>query len=99
MPRRITPKNVTELSMCEIFVFGSNLQGHHHGGAARTAHERFGAEWGVGSGPTGQCYAIPTMHGGVADIKPYVDEFVEYAKAHPNNRFLVTRVWHSRFYR
>lgn len=92
MPKRITPENVTKLSMCEIFVFGSNLQGHHHGGAARTAHECFGAEWGVGSGPTGQCYAIPTMHGGVADIKPYVDEFVEYAKAHPNNRFLVTRV-------
>lgn len=89
---RLTPKNVTELSMCEIFVFGSNLQGLHHGGAARTAYERFGAEWGVGVGPTGKCYAIPTMHGGVEDIKPYVDDFVEYAKAHPNNRFRVTRI-------
>ena len=32
------------------------------------------------------------MHGGVDVIKPYVDEFVEYVKAHPELRFLVTRV-------
>lgn len=89
---RITPDDVTELSGCEIFVFGSNLEGQHHGGAARTAYEKFGAEWGVGSGPTGQCYAIPTMHGGLDDIKPYVDGFIEYVRNHPNNRFLVTRV-------
>ena len=56
------------------------------------AHELFGAEWGVGSGPTGQCYAIPTMQGGIDTIRPYVDAFIEYAKAHPMNRFLVTRV-------
>lgn len=56
------------------------------------AHELFGAEWGVGSGPTGQCYAIPTMQGGLETIRPYVDAFIEYAKAHPMNRFLVTRV-------
>lgn len=56
------------------------------------AHNRFGAEWGVGVGPTGKCYAIPTMHGGVEDIKPYVDDFVEYVRNHPDNRFLVTRI-------
>lgn len=56
------------------------------------AYEHFGAEWGVGVGPTGKCYAIPTMHGGMEEIKPYVDDFVEYAKSHPDNRFLVTRV-------
>lgn len=92
MRGRITPERITELSMCEIFIFGSNLEGQHHGGAARTAHDLFGAEWGVGVGPTGKCYAIPTMHGGIQDIKPYVDDFVEYVKKHPNNRFLVTRV-------
>ena len=89
---RVIPEEITELSMCEVFVFGSNLEGQHGGGAAKTAYEKFGAEWGVGSGPTGQCYAIPTMHGGLDDIKPYVDEFIEYARNHPNNRFLVTRV-------
>ena len=92
MAGRITPEKITELSMCEVFVFGSNLKGHHNGGAARMAHSRFGAEWGVGVGPTGKCYAIPTMHGGVDDIKPYVDDFVEYVRNHPDNRFLVTRI-------
>lgn len=92
MESRITPEYITTLSDDEIFVFGSNLQGRHGGGAARMAHQRFGAEWGVGTGPTGQTYAIPTMHGGVEAIKPYVDEFIEYAESHPQNRFLVTRV-------
>lgn len=92
MSGRITPEKITKLSKCEIFVFGSNLQGLHGGGAARFAHQHLGAEWGVGVGPTGQCYAIPTMHGGVDDIRPYVDEFIEYARNHPDNRFLVTRI-------
>jgi len=92
MASRITPEMVTELSQCEVFVFGSNLAGQHHGGAARTAYQNFGAEWGVGVGPTGQCYAIPTMQGGVETIKPYVDEFINYARMHPGHRFLVTRI-------
>ena len=90
--KRFTPDRVERLSNCEIFVFGSNIEGEHMGGAARFACEKFGAEWGVGVGRTGQTYAIPTMHGGVDVIKPYVDEFVEYAKAHPELKFLVTRV-------
>ena len=89
---RISSDFIVELDEDEIFVFGSNLHGFHSGGAARAAMDKFGAEWGVGVGRTGQTYAIPTMHGGVDVIKPYVDEFVEYAKAHPELRFLVTRV-------
>lgn len=76
----------------EIFVFGSNLAGHHMGGAARAANMKFGAEWGVGVGLTGQTYAIPTMQGGVETIKPYVDEFIEFAKRHQDLKFLVTRI-------
>lgn len=76
----------------EIFVFGSNLAGHHMGGAARIANMKFGAEWGVGVGLTGHSYAIPTMQGGVDAIKPYVDEFIEFAKAHKEYQFLVTRI-------
>ena len=92
MKKRVSSNFIKELAENEIFVFGSNLRGMHGGGAARVAMEEFGAEWGVGVGRTGQTYAIPTMHGGVDAIKPYVDEFVEYAKAHPELRFLVTRV-------
>lgn len=92
MEKRVSSNFIKELAENEIFVFGSNLRGMHGGGAARVAMDKFGAEWGVGVGRTGQTYAIPTMHGGVDAIKPYVDEFVEYAKAHPELRFLVTRV-------
>lgn len=90
--KKITPAFVTELSRCEIFVFGSNLAGHHGGGAARIAYDKFGAEWGNGVGPQGQSYAIPTMQGPVETIKPYADEFIAYAKEHSQNRFLLTRV-------
>ena len=45
----VTPNRITELSSSEVFVFGSNLQGYHGGGAARTAMDKFGAEWGVGA--------------------------------------------------
>ena len=88
----VTPDYITRLEPNEIFVFGSNLAGFHGGGAARIAYEQFGAEWGVGVGRTGQCYAIPTMQGGVETIKPYVNEFIMFTKQHPEYKFLVTRI-------
>ena len=74
----------------EIVVFGSNLEGKHLGGAAKAAHNRFGAQWGVGL--TGKSYAIPTMQGGIETIKPDVDQSIEYAKEHQEKKFLVTRI-------
>ena len=62
------------------------------GGAARIAWQKFGAIYGQGIGMQGQSYAIPTMQGGVETIKPYVDEFIEYAKNHPEKMFLVTPI-------
>lgn len=90
--KEFTPERISELKPNEIFVFGSNLSGSHGGGAALLAYERFGAIWGQGVGLQGQSYGIPTMHGGVDAIKPYVDEFIEFAKAHPEYKFLVTKV-------
>ena len=90
--REYTPERITELKPNEIFVFGSNLAGSHGGGAARLAYNRFGAIWGQGVGLQGQSYAIPTMYGGVDVIKPYVDEFILFAKKHPEYEFLVTRI-------
>ena len=90
--REFTPERITELSPNEIFVFGSNLAGSHGGGAALLAYNRFGAIWGQGVGLQGQSYGIPTMQGGVETIKPYVDEFIEFAKQHPEFKFLVTRI-------
>ncbi|MBQ9255477.1 MAG: hypothetical protein IJ180_12000, partial [Bacteroidales bacterium] len=59
---------------------------------ARVAVEKFGAIMGKGVGMQGQSYAIPTMQGGVETIKPYVDEFIEYAKQHKEKLFYVTRI-------
>ena len=90
--RPFTPERITELKPNEIFVFGSNLDGEHLGGAAYIAHERFGAVWGQGVGLQGQSYAIPTMQGGVETIGPYVYRFIDYAWNHPDYTFLVTPI-------
>lgn len=89
---KYTPENITTLKDNEIFVFGSNLAGMHGGGAARVARQRFGAVPGVGVGLQGQSYAIPTMQGGVDTIRPYVDQFIAFARTHPELQFLVTRI-------
>jgi hypothetical protein len=87
-----TPDQIDSLSPDEVFVFGSNLAGHHAGGAARAALENFGAIYGQGTGIQGQSYAIPTMQGGVETIAPYVDELIRFAKDHPEKFFYVTRI-------
>lgn len=89
---RFTPEMINRLAPDEVFVFGSNLGGFHGGGAARAALNLFGAVWGQGVGLQGQSYAIPTMQGGVETIKPYVDEFIEFAKSRPDLFFYVTRI-------
>ena len=90
--QRFTPDRITELGENEIFVFGSNLAGAHGGGAALLAYRKFGAIWGQGVGLQGQSYGIPTMQGGVDTIEPYVDEFIAFAKAHPELLFYVTKI-------
>lgn len=90
--RRISPAVIEHLQPNEIFVFGSNLQGMHGGGAARAAYRKFGAIMGCGVGLQGQSYAIPTMQGGVETIRPYVDDFIAFARTHRELKFLVTRI-------
>ena len=92
MNTRITPNHITELKPNEIFVFGSNLQGYHGGGAARLAMNQWGAVWGQGTGLQGQTYAIPTMQGGIGTIRPYIDQFIKFAQNDPERTFLVTEI-------
>lgn len=80
-----------------IFVFGSNLAGRHGKGAARHALEYKGAIYGQGSGRQGNSYAIPTKDERLrvlplSRIAVFVQTFIEYAKAHPELTFEVTRV-------
>jgi len=90
--KRTTPEFITQLQPNEIFVFGSNLKGMHGGGAAYIAYRKFGAIMGQGVGLQGHSYAIPTMQGGVETIRPYVDEFIAFAKENKHLTFLVTRI-------
>ncbi|MCX4278089.1 hypothetical protein [Muribaculum sp.] len=87
-----TPDRIASIGPNDIFVFGSNLQGRHAGGAARVAMNRFGAIFGQGVGLQGNTYAIPTMQGGVETIKPYVDEFINFAQSRPDLTFYVTKI-------
>lgn len=89
--KRISADWIDNLQENEIFVFGSNLAGQHLGGAANLAM-KWGAIWGQGTGLQGQTYAIPTMQGGIETIKPYVDDFLTFAKQHNNLKFLVTEI-------
>ena len=88
---RVAPDNIKSLESNEIFVFGSNANGFHGGGAAAFAMHKFGAIWGQGEGLQGQCYAIPTMEG-MDNMKAAIERFTQFADQHSELRFLVTRV-------
>lgn len=81
-----------------VFVFGSNLAGIHGAGSARAAAEKHGAKRGVGYGPTGDAFAIPTKRHWrspampLEEIAPYVARFVGYAAANPSVAFDVVRI-------
>ena len=104
--KRFTPNEIAKLKNKEVFVFGSNIQGEHVGGAAKFALDNFGAENGCGFGLQGRSYAIPTCRrvwsksnlskmdrdlegmyrktipfDNVNQIKPFVDAFINDAKA------------------
>lgn len=85
------------MSLADIFVFGSNLQGRHGKGAALTARLNHGAIYGVASGRQGDSYAIPTKETpyktlDLETIKLYVDKFQAYAYLHPEDTFNVTAI-------
>jgi hypothetical protein len=81
----------------KLFCFGSNSAGKHGAGAAAYAYKSLGAEWGVGEGPTGQCYAIPTKDRNIQsrsleEVWNSIDRFISYANNHPELTFQVTRI-------
>ncbi|MBR5640402.1 MAG: hypothetical protein IKW83_11865 [Muribaculaceae bacterium] len=89
--KRVTPESIDTLKQNEIFVFGSNHEGIHNGGAAATAMSQFGAVWGQGEGLQGRSYAIPTTVP-MQQMQDAVNQFATFADSHPEMRFLVTRV-------
>ncbi len=98
---RQTPENITALEPNEIFVFGSNVDGIHGAGAARDAREKFGAQYGIAEGLTGQCYAIPTVdfklkrYGKrypLSKVGDSILRFIAYCRSHEELTFLLTPI-------
>lgn len=90
--QRIVPDNIVSLQENQIFVFGSNIDGAHNGGAAYYALKHFGAKFGQAEGIQGQSYAIPTDGNSFEDLKKAVDRFTEYVVFHPQYKFMLTAV-------
>jgi len=88
---------INKLTKNEIFVFGSNLNGSHGGGAALQAKNDFGAEEGIGEGLTGQCYAFPTLNKKMRKVSKKAliksrKKLYECALENPKKKFLLTKV-------
>lgn len=81
-----------------IFVFGSNLAGRHGAGSAFHARMYKGAKYGQGVGRQGNSYAIPTKDWDAQTRLPlsriaiFVQDFIQYAKDHPELKFYITRI-------
>ena len=93
---RVTPEEITSVEWNELFVFGSNESGLHGAGAAKVALA-FEAQIGVGFGPQGNTFAIPTKDWLIQTlplevIEHYVKRFIVFAKEMPNITFLVTAI-------
>jgi len=74
-----------------IFVFGSNPEGRHGAGAAKTAVEKFGAKYKQGEGLQGNAYALPTKdistRDDISDIKRNSDGSIEFNAKTPYGQF------------
>jgi len=89
---RIAPEFIESLGEKDVFVFGSNIQGIHNGGAAQFALMHFGAMMKQSEGIQGQSYAIPTDGNTFEELKEAVGRFTDYVVMHPQNKFMLTAV-------
>lgn len=89
---RLSSDMITTLGDNEIFVFGSNPEGLHNGGASALALAKFGAKSGQAEGLQGQSYAIPTDGVNVMQLSEAVSRFCDFASQHPELTFLVTAI-------
>ena len=94
---KFTPDKISSLKKNQVFVFGSNEAGVHGAGAAKLAHQKFGAVYGVGFGLQGKSYAIPTKDLQICTlpldkIEYYIYSFLTEAMEYPDTEFLVTKI-------
>ena len=97
MKRQFTPEDITTLADDQVFVFGSNMNGNHAGGAARVAVEKFGAIEGQAEGLQGQSYAIPTLSKkmqklALSTVSKSLDTLISFAAENEHLTFFVTKI-------
>lgn len=94
---RISREFIDLLEDDEIFVFGSNTEGLHIGGAAKLA-KHWGAKNGQAFGLSGKTFAIPTIDytkSGkmpIEELKEYIDKFLKFTQENKDKKFLVTKI-------
>lgn len=89
--------NIKTLKPNQIFVFGSNVNGEHLGGAAKQAYKDFGATWGIGEGISGHSYAFPTLDRkmkprSILNLKESVKKLYSMCELFNHCEFLLTKV-------
>lgn len=98
---RYTPENIepNDMSDTDIFVFGSNTEGKHGGGAAKFAQTHFGAVYGQAEGLQGQSYAIVTKDLNIGNksvdieyIEDQINMLINFAIDNKDKTFWMTKI-------
>lgn len=102
---RLGSDNVFVPGPGRVFVFGSNTEGIHGAGAARTAYQKYGAIWKKEEGlfpneENPQSYGLPTCYHTDKCIEPlpfghikiYAERFLYIATMREDLTFFVTRI-------
>lgn len=94
-----TPESITSLPPNGVFVFGSNPEGRHGAGAAKAAHQLFGAKYYQGEGLQGRSYGIVTKelrrsHPAITlqQVEAGVAKMLAFAAENPHLEFYVTKI-------
>jgi len=93
------PINKAAMKDTDIFVFGSNTEGRHGGGAAKVAMDDYGAIYGQARGLQGRSYAIVTKDLSIgeksidlSEIAKEIDQLIEFALDNQDKTFFVTKI-------
>lgn len=93
------PKDNKEWTENDVFVFGSNTEGRHGGGAAKVALDYYGAIYGQPYGLQGQSYGIVTKDLNIGlhsisydDIEKQINDLIEFALQNKHLTFWVTKI-------
>ena len=92
------PINPKDMGPKDIFVFGSNTEGAHAGGAAKAAMNDYDAIWGQARGLQGRSYAIVTLDYtgkepiNTKTIEQEIITFLKFAEEHKDLIFWVTKI-------